>query len=43
MRIILALGLLATLAACNRQPVQDDVVIVEPAPVTAEPVFTGKF
>ena len=46
MRIALALALVsitAAVAGCAREPVQSDPVIVpQPAPVTVEPVYTGK-
>ena len=40
MRIALVLSLAALAAACAREP--EPVVFPEPAPITAEPVFTGK-
>ena len=40
MRIVLVLSLAAFAAACAREP--DPVILPEPAPITAEPVFTGK-
>lgn len=40
MRIALVLGLAAFVAACAREP--EPVVLPDPAPVTAEPVFSGK-
>jgi hypothetical protein len=41
-KIILALGLVAFAAACA--PKQEEVVYVdEPAPVTVEPTYTGKY
>ncbi|MEB8386783.1 hypothetical protein OO012_06035 [Rhodobacteraceae bacterium KMM 6894] len=38
---VLALGLVATFAACAQQAPQDDYVVVEP--ITVEPVSTGKY
>ncbi|WP_168193160.1 hypothetical protein [Rhodophyticola sp. CCM32] len=35
---ILALGLLASVAACSQAP-QEEIVIVEPAPIVEEPVY----
>ena len=35
-------GVIASVTACGRNDANDDVVIVEPAPVMAEPV-SGKF
>ncbi|MGR3434668.1 MAG: hypothetical protein ACU0CO_07250 [Shimia sp.] len=46
--LVLAFGLVGLTAACGGRAVDDgaaeDFVIVEiPAPLTSEPVFTGKF
>ena len=38
-KLILALGLVAFAAACA----QPEPVYVEPAPVSTEPVYTGKY
>jgi uncharacterized lipoprotein YajG len=40
MRLVLVLATAAFVAACAREP--EPVVLPEPAPVTAEPVFSGK-
>jgi hypothetical protein len=40
MRIALVIALAGLAAACAREP--EPVVLPEPAPVTAEPVFSGK-
>ncbi len=42
MRIVLGLSLAAFVAGCAREPEPAPVVVTQPAPVTAEPVFTGK-
>lgn len=44
-KIVLGLALLAGLAACQQQqpPAADVYVPTAPAPVTSEPVFTGKY
>ena len=36
-----ALGLLAAVAACA--PQQEEVIIVEPEPISVEPAYTGKY
>ena len=40
-KIVMALGLVAFAAACAQQ--EEEVVYVEPIPVTVEPVHTGKY
>ena len=39
---VVALGLVTLVAACAGQQ-EEEVIIVEPEPVTTEPEFTGKF
>jgi hypothetical protein len=36
-----AIGFVAAVAACAQQ--DDEFVVVEPEPITVEPVFTGKY
>lgn len=40
-KMVLALGLVGFIAACAQQ--EEEVVFVEPEPITVEPVHTGKF
>ena len=40
---ILALGLVAGLAACGQQQQEEEFVIVDPEPISVEPVYTGKY
>jgi hypothetical protein len=40
-KIVMALGLVVFAAACAHQ--QEEVVVVEPEPITMEPVHTGKY
>ncbi|MEQ8293090.1 MAG: hypothetical protein RIA08_12870 [Roseovarius sp.] len=41
---ILALGIVATFAACGQQQQQEEeFVVVDPAPISVEPVYTGKY
>lgn len=39
---ILALGLVAMAAACA-QPAEEEYVVVQPEPISVEPVYTGKY
>ncbi|SDY45322.1 hypothetical protein [Citreimonas salinaria] len=40
-KLLAALGLVAGLAACGQQ--EEEVVIVDPEPISVEPVYTGKY
>lgn len=40
---ILALGFLATVAACGQQQQPEEFVVVNPEPISVEPVYTGKY
>ncbi len=37
-----AIGLVATVAACDMSP-QEEFVVAEPEPITVEPTYTGKY
>ena len=39
---LLALGLVAMVAACGQQQ-EEEFVVVEPEPISIEPVSTGKY
>lgn len=39
---LMALGFLAAVSACQQAP-EDDYVVVEPEPITQEPVSDGKY
>lgn len=39
---VLALGLVAVVSACAQQA-EDEYVVVDPEPITTEPVSTGKY
>lgn len=41
-KLVCALGLVATVAACAKEPVEE-FVVVDPAPISVEPTYTGKF
>lgn len=36
-------GFVATLAACGQQAAEEEFIVVEPEPISEEPVYTGKF
>lgn len=40
---ILALGLVAGISACSQQQQQEEFVVVDPEPISVEPVYTGKY
>lgn len=40
-KIVLSLGLVAFVAACAQQ--EEEVVYVDPEPITVEPTYTGKY
>ena len=40
-KLLAMLGLVGIIAACEQQ--QEEVVVVEPEPISEEPTFTGKF
>lgn len=40
-KLIAMFGFVAAIAACAQQ--EEEFVIVEPEPISAEPTFTGKF
>lgn len=39
----LALVAAAALAACAKEPPVEEYVVVDPAPISVEPVYTGKY
>lgn len=40
-KLVLAFGLISFAAACAQQ--EEEVVYVDPDPITTEPVYTGKY
>ncbi|MFT6931431.1 MAG: hypothetical protein ACJAXT_000123 [Paracoccaceae bacterium] len=38
-KAVLALGFVLTAAACGGAPQQEEIIIVEPAPIVQEPVY----
>ncbi|WP_420859314.1 hypothetical protein [Marivivens marinus] len=43
LKALLAFGILAVVAACSKQGDVEEYVVVDPTPVTVEPVYTGKY
>ena len=42
-KTILAVGLFAVLGACASAPKEDEFIVVDPEPISVEPVYTGKY
>ena len=44
-KLMLGLGLAVVLSAgsCSHNAPQEEIVLVDPAPIVVEPVFTGKY
>lgn len=42
-KTLLALGLVAIVAACADTAPVEEYVVVDPAPISQEPVYTGKY
>ncbi|MEM7520231.1 MAG: hypothetical protein AAF307_04270 [Pseudomonadota bacterium] len=40
-KLLAAVGLMVAVAACAQQ--EEELVVVEPEPISVEPEFTGKF
>lgn len=41
-KAVLAIGLVAVVAACAQQQ-EEEFVMVDPEPISTEPVYTGKY
>ncbi|WP_186766638.1 hypothetical protein [Puniceibacterium confluentis] len=41
-KLVAMFGFVATLSACGQQQ-QEEYVVVDPAPISVEPVYTGKY
>ncbi|MDO6726712.1 MAG: hypothetical protein ACRBBO_11750 [Cognatishimia sp.] len=41
-KTLLAVGLVAFIAACAKEPVEE-FVVVDPEPISTEPTYTGKY
>jgi len=42
-KTILAVGLFAALGARASAPKEDEFIVVDPEPISVEPVYTGKY
>ena len=42
-KAVSAFGFVAALAACNSGQTDEEYVVVEPKPISVEPVYTGKY
>jgi len=40
---LVVLGLVAVVAACGQQQQTEEFVVVDPEPISVEPVYTGKY
>ena len=40
---LMAFALVAVVSACGQKQAQEEYVVVDPDPITVEPVFTGKY
>ncbi len=42
-KLLAIFGFVAALSACGQQQQQEEAVVVDPTPITVEPVYTGKY
>ena len=42
-KLLAAFGLIAAVAACAQEQQVEEFVVIEPEPITQEPVYTGKY
>ena len=42
-KVLMALGFATLVTACGDATQEEEFVVVDPAPISAEPVYTGKF
>lgn len=42
-KLLAAAGLFAALSACAPKPVEEEFVVIDPEPISHEPVYTGKY
>ncbi|MCL3883687.1 hypothetical protein [Marivita sp. GX14005] len=43
LKLFAAAGLLAALGACANEPAEEEFVVIDPEPISQEPVYTGKY
>lgn len=36
-------GVVAAISACAPKPVEEEIVVVQPEPISVEPTYTGKY
>tara|TARA_R110002049_G_scaffold10127_6_gene50568 strand:- start:37602 stop:37748 length:147 start_codon:yes stop_codon:yes gene_type:complete len=42
-KLLAAFGLIAAVAACTSGQTEEEYVVVDPEPISVEPVYTGKY
>jgi outer membrane lipopolysaccharide assembly protein LptE/RlpB len=42
-KLLAAFGLFAVLSACGHKQAEDEFVVIDPEPISYEPVHTGKY
>ncbi len=42
-KMLAAFGFVAAISACTSGQTEEEYVVVEPAPISVEPVYTGKY
>ncbi|KIN64349.1 hypothetical protein Z946_3240 [Sulfitobacter noctilucicola] len=42
-KFLAAIGFIATVAACTSGQTEEEYVVVEPEPISVEPVYNGKY
>ena len=42
-KLLAIFGFVAALSACGQQQQQEEAIVVDPTPITVEPVYTGKY
>lgn len=42
-KLLAVLGLVAGVAACGKNTMEEEFVVVDPEPISIEPAYTGKY